>query len=185
MLDQEKENMERTAIIEACARAAHEVNRAYCAALGDITQVSWDAAPDWQKSSARNGVAGVLFDGNGPEDSHRSWLAEKEASGWKYGPVKNPDTKEHPCMVPYDELPAEQRTKDELFVNAVIQMALAFEVAPESFAEVIVTYGEDGHGGPGWYVYYAEYPEEGSEFWGAERPTFKALAIVEMRETTP
>jgi hypothetical protein len=33
--------------------------------------------------------------------------------------VKNPDAKEHPCFVPYDELPAEQRTKDYLFQAVV------------------------------------------------------------------
>ena len=32
-------------IIEACARAAHEANRAYCLALGDTSQPSWDDAP--------------------------------------------------------------------------------------------------------------------------------------------
>ena len=173
--------MDRADIIEACARAAHEVNRVYCLVLGDTSQVSWDEAPDWQKSSARTGAAGVL-DGDGPEDSHRSWLAEKEASGWKYGPVKDPEKKEHPCMVPYDQLPAAQRLKDDLFVSTVTEMALAFGVAPESFGEVIVSYGETGHSGPGWYSYYAEYPEEGSEFWGSERPTFQQLAAADMRE---
>ena len=50
-----------------------------------------------------------------PSASHESWLAEKEATGWKYGPVKNPETKEHPCFVPYEQLPLEQKTKDYLF----------------------------------------------------------------------
>lgn len=174
--------MDRDAIIEACARAAHEVNRAYCLALGDTSQASWDESPDWQKSSSRNGVAGVLLSGDGPEDSHRSWLAEKVANGWKYGPVKDPDKKEHPCMVPYAELPETQRLKDDLFVSTVTELAVALGLAPESFMEVVVTYTDDGHSGSGWYSYSSEYPEEGSEFWGAERPTFKQLAAVEMRE---
>ena len=29
----------------------------------------------------------------------------EEADGWKYGPVKDPEKKEHPCFVPYDDLP--------------------------------------------------------------------------------
>jgi hypothetical protein len=45
-----------TVVMSACARAAHEANRAYCGALGDWSQPSWDAAPQWQKDSARNGV---------------------------------------------------------------------------------------------------------------------------------
>ena len=105
-------------VIDACARAAHEVNRAYCLALGDTSQPSWDDAPEWQRSSARNGVVGAL-DGNSPEQSHESWLAEKRAAGWKYGTVKDPDKKEHPCFVPYADLPAAQQAKDKLFTGTV------------------------------------------------------------------
>jgi hypothetical protein len=110
--------------IEACARAAHEVNRAYCLALGDTSQPPWEEAPEWQKSSARKGVQGVIS-GNGPEQSHESWLAEKAESGWKYGPVKDPEKKEHPCFVPYRELPPEQKKKDSLFVGTVRCVAAA------------------------------------------------------------
>lgn len=111
-------------IEEACARAAHEVNRAYCIALGDDSQPSWESAPEWQKSSAINGVKGALA-GNTPEQSHESWLAEKTATGWKYGAVKNAETKEHPCFVPYDQLPLAQQAKDLLFTTTVKTMAKA------------------------------------------------------------
>lgn len=111
--------------IEAAARAAHEANRAYCIALGDTSQSAWEAAPEWQRSSAVNGVRGVV-DGNTPEDSHLSWLAEKERTGWKFGPVKDPDKKEHPCFVPYADLPAEQKQKDHVFVGVVRSMLAAF-----------------------------------------------------------
>ncbi len=109
-------------IEEACARAAHEVNRAYCIALGDQTQCSWEQAPDWQKKSSRNGVLGVLK-GDNPRQSHESWLAEKEATGWKFGEVKDPERKEHPCFLPYDQLPPAQRVKDTFFVTTVRMMA--------------------------------------------------------------
>lgn len=105
--------------IEAVAAAAHHVNKAWCEAHGDHSQLDWKDAPDWQKQSAINGVRGVLVDGNGPRESHAGWLAEKAATGWKYGPVKNPDAKEHPCFVPYDELPPMQKAKDALFVSTV------------------------------------------------------------------
>lgn len=104
--------------IKAAARAAHEANRAYCIAIGDNSQVAWDDAPEWQRSSAINGVLGVIA-GNGPEQSHEGWLAEKTATGWKYGPVKNATTKEHPCFVPYAALSAEQKAKDKVFVAVV------------------------------------------------------------------
>jgi RyR domain len=117
-----------TIIYEACARAAHEVNRAYCRALGDDSLSSWDDAPIWQKTSILNGVRGVLLDKNTPEQSHERWLEEKKATGWKFGLVKNPETKEHPCFVPYNELPLSQQAKDVLFVTTVREMAKALGV---------------------------------------------------------
>jgi hypothetical protein len=110
--------------VEACARAAHEANRAYCIAIGDLSQPSWDEAPDWQKSSAVKGVEGALS-GNTPEQSHAGWLAEKVATGWVYGPTKDPEHKQHPCMVPYAELTIAQRMKDHIFVSVVHAVALA------------------------------------------------------------
>lgn len=111
--------------VEATARATHEANRAWCLAHGDTSQPAWDDAPDWQKSSAINGVRGVLA-GNTPEQSHESWLREKEAAGWKYGPVKDPEKKEHPCFVPYAELPPEQKAKDHVFVGVAKAFIAAF-----------------------------------------------------------
>jgi RyR domain len=102
------------------ARVAHEINRAYCAAIGDNSQPAWADAPDWQKNSAIAGVNMHMANPNAtPEDSHKSWLAQKQAEGWTYGPVKDPAKKEHPCFLPYDELPQEQRVKDYLFRGVV------------------------------------------------------------------
>lgn len=104
------------------AKVAHEINRAYCEALGDNSQPAWEQAPNWQRDSAINGVRFHLDNPNAsPSHSHESWLAEKAATGWKYGPVKDPEAKEHPCFVPYDELPVEQRAKDYLF-RAVVHV---------------------------------------------------------------
>lgn len=111
-------------IVKHCAEAAHEMNRIYCEAHGDMSQKYFIDSPEWQKQSALNGVYGALA-GNTPEQSHESWLAEKTATGWKYGPIKDPEKKEHPCFVPYGQLPPEQRQKDSLFVTTVSSMAAA------------------------------------------------------------
>lgn len=105
------------------ARVAHEINRAYCRSIGDDSQPSWDAAPGWQRDSALNGVQAHLDNpALTPEQSHELWSAQKIAEGWVYGEVKNPETKEHPCLVPYSELPVEQRTKDYLFKAVIEQL---------------------------------------------------------------
>lgn len=98
------------------ARVCHEANRGYCAALGDHTQLAWEDAPEWQRQSAIKGVEFIYRTPDAKASaSHESWLEEKRAAGWKYGPVKDPDAKEHPCFVPYDELPVEQKAKDYIF----------------------------------------------------------------------
>lgn len=110
--------------IEAIAKVAHEANRAYCATLGDDSQPAWEDAPDWQKSSALHGARFHVENPTAPASaSHTSWLAEKEATGWKYGPVKDPDKKEHPCYVPFEELSEEHKRKDFLFRAVVHALA--------------------------------------------------------------
>ncbi len=101
------------------ASVCHEANRAYCASIGDASQPSWADAPDWQKNSAINGVNFHMAGGKTPEQSHESWLAEKEATGWVYGKLKDPIAKTHPCCVPYDQLPENQKAKDRLFLAIV------------------------------------------------------------------
>lgn len=106
--------------IPQIAQVAHEINKAYCESIGDHSQVSWEDAPGWQKDSAKNGVNFVLLNPEAPPSaSHESWLKQKEEEGWKYGDVKDADKKEHPCFVPYDQLPLEQRSKDYLFKQVV------------------------------------------------------------------
>jgi hypothetical protein len=108
-------------MIEKIAEVAHEVNRAYCAAIGDTSQPAWQDAPEWQRFSALDGVRAHIENASmTPEESHESWMAAKQAAGWVWGPVKDPEKREHPCMVPYSELPLEQRIKDYLF-GAVVQ----------------------------------------------------------------
>jgi hypothetical protein len=102
------------------AQVAHEVNRAYCKAIGDDSQSAWDDAPAWQTDSAVKGVRFHLNNDATPEQSHESWMAQKAAEGWRYGPVKDAEAKTHPCFCAYSELPQEQRVKDYLF-KAVIE----------------------------------------------------------------
>lgn len=98
------------------ARIAHEVNRAYGLALGDLSQLPWDEAPEWERASV---LAGVMFHlskpWKGPESSHEAWMAHKLAEGWQYGPTKDVEAKTHPCLVPFAALPVAQQAKDFLF----------------------------------------------------------------------
>lgn len=102
------------------AQVAHELNKAYCESIGDNSQPEWNDAPEWQQSSAVKGVDFHLENPDAtPEKSHESWLKQKTEEGWKYGEVKNPETKEHPCFVPYAELPESQKAKDYIFRQTI------------------------------------------------------------------
>lgn len=133
---------------EEVARVAHEVNRAYCEALGDHSQMPWEEAPEWQRASALQGV--VLHESNpdaGPAASHESWMAQKKADGWAYGPEKDPDRKLHPCMVPFEDLPREQQAKDYLF-RAVVHALMHPPAArwPSRMVRITFTHPHCGDG---------------------------------------
>jgi hypothetical protein len=111
------------------ARVCHEANRAYCLTIGDGSQYSWADAPQWQVDSAVKGVEFCLANPDAPPSAnHDSWYKQKEADGWVYGEAKNAEKKTHPCMVPYEKLPAEQQKKDALF--KAIVAALRIIIAP-------------------------------------------------------
>ena len=100
---------------ETIARVIHEANRALQYSLGDpAPSPAYDDAPSRQLTGLHAGVQAAL-DGADPEELHELWLAAKRADGWTYGPDKDPVAHTHPCLVPYDELPAEQRAKNDLF----------------------------------------------------------------------
>lgn len=110
--------------VESIARICHEANKALCESHGDYSQLPWNAAADWQRESAIKGVEFALANPEAPASAqHDAWTRDKIDNGWKYGPVKDADKKEHPCLVPFDQLPSEQRAKDFLFKSVVRGLA--------------------------------------------------------------
>jgi hypothetical protein len=60
-----------------------------------------------------------------PEQLHEEWLKQKVKDGWVFGVKKDQINKIHPCMLPYDRLPSNDRTKDAIFgatVRAVLKI---------------------------------------------------------------
>lgn len=164
---------------EEVARVAHEVNRAYCEALGDHSQVPWEEAPEWQRASALQGVA--LHESNpdaGPAASHESWMAQKEAGGWAYGPEKDPERKLHPCMVPFEDLPREQQAKDYLF-RAVVHALMHPPAARWPSRMVRMTFTHP-HCGDDWFE--PMVAAAAGEFFNWFAPAVSALAAETMQQ---
>ena len=104
--------------------------REFNLAIGDPTMPPWGNAPEWHRASMINGV---FLHVNSPckltpEHSHDNWCKQREAEGWIYGPEKDIEKREHPCLMPFMELPDDQRRKDALFINIVRALWLAEEI---------------------------------------------------------
>lgn len=103
-------------IIEEVAKAAHEANRG----ISEGNPLSWDDSSEEIRQSAIDGVKSVINDPTiTPEKSHNNWMRWRESNGWVFGEVKDEEAKTHPCMVPYNELPEDERVKDQVFVDTV------------------------------------------------------------------
>lgn len=128
------------------AQVAYEVNRAYCISIGDTSFSPWIEAPEWQQ---KTNLLGVEFHLNNPgatvSASHESWMKEKIADGWIHGQVKDADKKEHPALLPYDQLPPEQKVKDYLFKQVVeslrVYLSNGDEIKPAPKQESLTTTG--------------------------------------------
>ncbi len=111
--------------IQQIACVCHDANASFCHTIGDHSQKTWPEAEQWQRDSAIRGVEYALANPDAPASAqHEAWLKDKLADGWKYGPVKDPAAKTHPCIVSYAELPRDQRLKDYLF-KAIVKAFVA------------------------------------------------------------
>ena len=43
---------------------------------------------------------------------HEVWAETRMQQGWTYGEQRNDELKTHPCLVPYEELPEEEKEYD-------------------------------------------------------------------------
>ena len=46
------------------------------------------------------------------ENTHEVWSKTRMDDGWTYGPERNDTKKQHPCLVPYGELPESEKEYD-------------------------------------------------------------------------
>lgn len=64
------------------------------------------------------------------KNTHENWSVQRMSDGWKYGPHRCDSKKEHPCLVPYEELSEEEKKYDR---NTSIEtlkciIALGYEI---------------------------------------------------------
>jgi len=59
------------------------------------------------------------------KNTHEIWSKERIAQGWRYGPARRDDVKEHPCLVPYEELPESEKAYDRVTAMETVKTILA------------------------------------------------------------
>ena len=56
---------------------------------------------------------------------HEVWAAGRRSAGWKYGPVRDEQKKEHPCLVPYEQLSEEEKDFDRATALSTLRFILS------------------------------------------------------------
>ena len=67
------------------------------------------------------------------ENVHEVWAKARIDEGWPYGEKRDDIHKKHPCLVPYDELPEEEKEYDRNTAMNTIKMVkkLGFRIEKE------------------------------------------------------
>ncbi|OKY84782.1 MAG: Ryanodine receptor Ryr [Bacteroidales bacterium 52_46] len=55
---------------------------------------------------------------------HEVWAQNRINDGWTYGSVRNDDKKQHPCLVPYEDLPEAEKEYDRATSQETIKLIL-------------------------------------------------------------
>lgn len=58
-------------------------------------------------------------------NTHENWASQRIELGWRHGPVRDDERKEHPCLVPYDELPEDEKDFDRRTALETVRLILA------------------------------------------------------------
>jgi len=59
------------------------------------------------------------------KNTHEVWAQRRFAEGWRYGVQRNDERKEHPCLVPYEDLPENEKEYDRKTAMETIRLILS------------------------------------------------------------
>ena len=66
------------------------------------------------------------------ENAHDVWSQQRIRDGWSHGPARDDARKQHPCLVPYRELPDSEKEYDRKAALETVKaiLALGFRILP-------------------------------------------------------
>ena len=59
------------------------------------------------------------------KNAHENWARQRMEDGWRWGPRRDDSKKEHPSLVPYEELSEEEKRYDRRTAMETIKTILA------------------------------------------------------------
>lgn len=64
------------------------------------------------------------------ENAHDTWAALRMSAGWRYGSERDDKARLHPCLVPYAELPEDEKEYDRRMVDGTVRaiLSLGYEI---------------------------------------------------------
>lgn len=81
-------------------------------------------------------------------NNHEVWAQARVAEGWRYGPERNDARKEHPGLVPYEQLSEAEKEIDRGTVVQTLKAAVALGVKFQPDEDLTKSGGEEVSGGP-------------------------------------
>ncbi len=58
-------------------------------------------------------------------NAHEAWALERLSDGWRWGPHRDEAARLHPSLVPYEELPEEEKKYDRIAVGETLKALCA------------------------------------------------------------
>lgn len=68
------------------------------------------------------------------ENAHDLWAAQRPAQGWTFGPHRDDAKKQHPCPIPYAELPDKEKEYDRIAALGSLKaiLKLGYAITPST-----------------------------------------------------
>jgi ryanodine receptor 2 len=67
------------------------------------------------------------------QNAHDLWALQRIREGWSYGPHRDDNLKQHPCLVPYEDLPESEKEYDRIMATETLKTicALGYRIVKE------------------------------------------------------
>lgn len=113
----------KTLSLDDICRVIDSANRELSRSLNENVSLPFDTWSDQARANMKESVRQVITgELRTPKDCHDKWLKDRVNEGWSFGEVKNFTLKTSPCIVDYQELPEEQKVKDDMFFTTAMNL---------------------------------------------------------------